>query len=123
MPVSVLIFSNLLEEPIFLCEDDPHRLIISYVAQLETLAAQNKADMRPKLLAVEAESKTRLCDISSRMQVISETQPNISNKTEDRNSSENFLRFQQKQLLDLQRHFDSYVDTCQFLDSTVENMT
>ena len=52
-----------------------------------------------------------MSDISSRLQVISETQPNISNKTEDSNASENFLRFQQKQLLDLQRHFDSYVDT------------
>ena len=66
--------------------------------------------MRPKLLALEAEIKTRLSDISSRLQVISETQPNISNKTEDSNASEN-LRFQQKQLFDLQRHFDSYVDT------------
>ena len=111
VPVSVSIFSNLLKEPIFLCEEDPNRLIISFVAQLETLAAKNKADMRPKLLAVEAEIKTRLSDISSRLQVVSETQPNISNKTEDSNASENFLRFQQKQLLDLQRHFDSYVDT------------
>ena len=109
MPVSVSILSNLLGEPIFLCEDDPNRLIISYVAQLETLAAKNKADMRPKLLAVEAEIKTRLSDISSRLRVISETQPNISNKTEDGN--ENFLQFQQKQFLDLQRHFDSYIDT------------
>ena len=111
VPVSVSIFSNLLKEPIFLCEDDPNRLIISFVAQLETLAAKNPADMRPKLLAVEAEIKTRLSDISSRLQVVSETQPNISNKTEDSNASENFLRFQQKQLPDLQRHFDSYVDT------------
>ena len=100
-----------MEEPIFLCEDDPTRLIISFVAQLETLAAKNKADMRPKLLAVEAEIKTRLSDISSRLQVISDNQPNISNKTEDSNASENFLRFQQTQLFDLQRHFDSYVDT------------
>ena len=41
-PVSVSTFSSLLEEPVFLCEDDPNRLIISFVAQLETLAAQKK---------------------------------------------------------------------------------
>ena len=44
VPVSLSIFSNLLEEPIFLCEDDPNRLIKSFVAQLEALAAK-KADM------------------------------------------------------------------------------
>ena len=82
-----------------------------FVAQLETLAAKNKADVRPKFLAVEAETKTRLIDISSRLQIISETQPNISSETEGSNVSKNFLRVQQKQLLDLQRHFDNYVDT------------
>ena len=45
--VSVSISSNLLDEPVFLCENDTNRLIISFVAQLETLAAKNKADLRP----------------------------------------------------------------------------
>ena len=67
--------------------------------------------MRPKFLAVEAEIKTRLIDVSSRLQIISETQPNISSETGDSNATKNFLRIQQKQLLDLQRHLDNYVDT------------
>ena len=111
VPVSVSISSNLLDEPVFLCEKDPNRLIISFVAQLEILAAKNKADLRPKFLAVEAEIKTRLSDIYSRLQIVSETQPNISSETEDSNVSKSFLQIQQKQLLDLQRHFNNYVDT------------
>ena len=111
VPVSLSISSNLLDEPVFLCENDPNRLIISFVAQLETLAAKNKADLKPKFLAVEAEIKTRLSDVSSRLQIFSETQPIISSETNDSNATKNFLRIQQKQLLDLQRHFNNYVDT------------
>ena len=69
VPVSVSICSNLLDEPVFFCENDPNHLIISFVAQLETLAAKNKPDLRPKFLAVEAEIKTRLSDVSSRLQI------------------------------------------------------
>ena len=111
VPVSVSISSNLLDEPVFLCENDPYRLIISFVAQLKTLAAKNKAELRPKFLAVEAEIKTMLSDVSSTLQIISETQPNISSEKDDSNATKSFLRIQQKQLLDLQRHFNSYVDT------------
>ena len=111
VPVSVSIFSNLLKEPIFLCEKDPNRLIISFVAQLETLSAKNKADLRPKFLEVEAEIETRLSDISSRLEIISESQLENSIKAEDSNASNKFLRYQQKQLLDLQCHFNNYVDT------------
>ena len=111
VPVSVSISSNLLKEPIFLCEKDPNRLIISFVAQLETLSAKNKADLRPKFLEVEAEIETRLSDISSRLEIISESQLENSIKAEDSNASKNFLRYQQKQLLDLQCHFNNYFDT------------
>ena len=111
VPVSVSISSNLLKEPIFLCEKDPNRLIISFVAQLETLSAKNKADLRPKFLEVEAEIETRLSDISSRLEIISESQLENSIKAEDSNASKKFLRYQQKQLLDLQCHFNNYVDT------------
>ena len=107
VPVSASISSNLLNEPVFLCEKDPNHLIISFVAQLQTEAAKNKADMRSKFLAVEAEIKTRWSDISSRLQITSETQPNISSEIEDTNVSKSFSRIQQKQLLDLQRHFNN----------------
>ena len=111
VPVSVSISSNLLKEPTFLCEKDPNRLIISFVAQLETLSAKNKADLRPKFLEVEAEIETRLSNISSRLEIISESQLENTIKAEGSNASKKFLRYQQKQLLDLQCHFNNYVDT------------
>ena len=111
VPVSVSISPNLLNEPIFICDEDPNRLIISFVAQLETLAAKNKVDVRSMFLEVEAEVKTRLSDISSKLEIISESQSKNSNKTEESNASKNFLRHQQKQLFDLQCHFKNYVDT------------
>ena len=123
VPASVSIFSNLLEEPNFLCEDDSNCLIISFVAQLETLAAQNKADMRPKLLAVEAEIETRLSGISSRLKVISEIQPNVSNKTEDKNAPENFYDSNKSSSLISSVISIVILTLYQFLKSTVENMT
>ena len=84
VPVSVSISTNLLDESVFLCENDPNRLIISFVAQLETLAAKNKADLRPKFLEVEIEIKTSLSDVSSRPQIISETQLENRKRLENR---------------------------------------
>ena len=101
----------MLDEPVFLCENDPNRLIISFVAQLEILAAKNEVDVKSNFLEVEAEMKTRLNDVSSGLQINSETQSNISSEIEDSNASKNFLRYQQKQLPDLQCHFNNYVDT------------
>ena len=91
VPVSISISSNLLKEPIFLCEKDPNHLIISFVAQLETLSAKNKADLRPKFLEVKAEIETRLSDISSRLEIFSKSQLDNSIKAEDSNASKNFF--------------------------------
>ena len=44
-PISVSISSNLLQEPIFLCNKDPKTLIVSFVEALEELASKSKAEM------------------------------------------------------------------------------
>ena len=124
VPVSVSISSNLIDEPVFLFKNDSNRLIISFVAQLEILAAKKKADLRPKFLAVEAEIKTRLSDVSSRLQIFSETQPNISSETEESNvSQKNFYDSSKSSSL-----ISSVISTImltfyQLSDSTVENIT
>ena len=41
IPISVSISSNLLKEPIFLCNSDPHHLVTSFVSALENLALQS----------------------------------------------------------------------------------
>ena len=42
--ISVSISSNLIPEPIFLCNANPHHLIASFITALEGLATQSKAD-------------------------------------------------------------------------------
>ena len=46
VPISVSISSNLVEEPIFLCNSDPHHLVPSFNGALENLASQSKAKMK-----------------------------------------------------------------------------
>ena len=42
VPISVSISSNLVEEPIFICNSDPHHLFASFIGALENLASQSK---------------------------------------------------------------------------------
>ena len=44
VPISASISSNLIPEPIFLCNASPHHLISSFITALKGLATQNKAD-------------------------------------------------------------------------------
>ena len=45
VPITVSISSNLVEEPIFLCNSIPHHLVASFIRALENLASQSKAKM------------------------------------------------------------------------------
>ena len=57
VPISVSIPSNLVEEPIFLCNSDPHHLVASFVGFLENLASQSKAKMKKLFLDIETTIK------------------------------------------------------------------
>ena len=46
VPISVSISSNLVEEPIFLCNFDPHHLVASFTGTLEKLASQGKPKLK-----------------------------------------------------------------------------
>ena len=46
IPVSVSISSNLVKEPIFLCNSDPHHLVTSFISALEKLALQRKSKVK-----------------------------------------------------------------------------
>ena len=52
VPISVSISSNLIPEPIFLCNANPHHLISSFITALEGLATQSKAQMRLNFIEV-----------------------------------------------------------------------
>ena len=51
--MSVSISSNLVEEPIFLCNSGPHHLIASFIGALENLASQSKAKMKNFFLDID----------------------------------------------------------------------
>ena len=85
--------------------------------------SKNKAYLRRKFLALEAEIKTKLIDFSPRLHIFSETQPNISSETEDSNVSKFFYESSKNSYL-----ISSVISTImltlhQILDSKLENMT
>ena len=59
--ISVSISSNLIPEPIFLCNVNPHHLISSLITALEGLATQSKAQMNLNFIEVETAIKIELC--------------------------------------------------------------
>ena len=63
VPISVSISSNLIPEPHFLCNANPHHLISSFITALEGLAAQRKAQLNLNFIEVEAAIKIKLCAV------------------------------------------------------------
>ena len=58
-PISVSISSNLIDEPVFLCDKEPKALIISFVEAIEDLANGSKTEMRTKFSSIEAIIRAR----------------------------------------------------------------
>ena len=61
--ISVSISSNLIPEPIFLCNANPHHLISSFITALEGLATQSKAQVKQNFIEVETAIKIKLCAV------------------------------------------------------------
>ena len=59
-PISVSISSNLLQEPIFLCNKDPKTLIVSFVETLEELTSKSKEEMLQNFSTIENANRTRV---------------------------------------------------------------
>ena len=67
VPISVSISSNLVEEPIFLCNSDPHHLVASFIWVLENLASQIKTKMKNLFLDIETTIKIKLGSILEKL--------------------------------------------------------
>ena len=63
VPISVSIPSNLIPEPIFLCNANLHHLISSFITALEGLATQSKAQMKLNFIEIETAIEIKLCAI------------------------------------------------------------
>ena len=67
VPISVSTSCNLVEEPIFLCNSDPHHLVASPIGALENLASQSKAKVRNLFLVIETTIKIKLGNILEKL--------------------------------------------------------
>ena len=112
VPISVSISSNLIPEPIFLCNANPHHLILSFITALEGLATQSKAQMKLNFIEVEAAVKTKLCavleQLNQRRNRVSDFVDDCIVEEEEKDLSTQFLQMQKNHLSDLQEHFQRY---------------
>ena len=67
VPISVSISSNLVEEPNFLYNSDPHHLVSSFIGILEGLASQCKAQMKLLFHDIETAIEIRLGSILEKL--------------------------------------------------------
>ena len=114
-PISVSISSNLIPEPIFLCNANLHHLISSFITALEGLATQSKAQMKLNFIEVETAIKIKLCAILEQLNQRRNQSERLLNfvddcvvEEEEKDSSTQFLQMQKNQLIDLQEHFERY---------------
>ena len=114
VPISVSISSNLIPEPIFLCNANPHYLILSFITALEGLATQSKAQMKLIFSEVETAIKIKLCAILEQLNQRRNRAEKVSSFVdyciveEEKDLSTQFLQWQKNQLIDLQENFERY---------------
>ena len=120
VPISVSLSSNLIPEPVFLCNSDPRHLVSSFISTLEGLAMQSKAQKKLKFIEVETAIKIKLSSVLEQLNqnTVKENESLILknyeylNDTADENDlSTQFLQMQKNQLTDLQEQFKRYCNT------------
>ena len=107
-----------MEEPIFLCNSDPHHLVASFIGALENSAAQGRAKMKNLFLHIETRIKIKLGNILEKLSqrhnrrehaMFDMSQDNCDNEI---CASTQFLLIQKSQLMHLQESLERY---CNFL--------
>ena len=119
-PIAVCISSNLIPEPIFLCNANPHHLVSSFITALEGLATQSNAQMKLNFIEVETAIKIKLRAILEQFNHRRNWAERVSNFVDDciveedeKDLSTQFLQMQKNQLIDLQEHFERYCNVLQ----------
>ena len=108
------IFSNLVEEPNFLCNSDPHHLVASLIGAVERLASQSKAKKKNLFRDIKTTIKIRL---GSTLEKLTQrhnrreharfdmSQDDCDNET---CASTQFLQIQKNQVIDLRESLERY---------------
>ena len=114
VPIPVSISSNLLEEPIFLCNSYSHHLVTTFVGALEKFASQSKAKMKNLFLDNETIIKIKLGRILEKLtqRPIGRENARFDMSQDDCDNeicaSTQFLQIQRTQLIDLQETLERY---------------
>ena len=110
VPISVSISSNLLEEPIFLCNSDAYHLVASFIGVLENLASQSKTKMKNLFLDIETTIKIKLGNILEKLiqRQNRREQADLDDCDNGICASTQFLQIQKKQLIGLQESLERY---------------
>ena len=116
VPKSVSISSNIISEPISLCNFNPRDLVESFFDAVEGLATKSKAQMNLKFLEVETAIKGKLTrtleSLNERrcrnQRVFDFEDQCFEDYNEEKDASRHFLQMQKNQLIELQEHLDCY---------------
>ena len=108
--ISVSISSNLLKEPIFLCNTDAYHLVTSFVGALENLALQSKAIMKTLFFDIKTTINIKLGSILEKLtqRHNRREQAHLDDCDNETCTTTQFLQVQKKQLIDLQEHLEHY---------------
>ena len=116
VPISVSLSTNLIPEPILLCNANPHHIITSFITALKGLATRSKAQMKLNFTEVETAIKIKLCAILEQLNQRRKQAEGVSNSAdhcmveeeEEKDLSTQLPQMQKNQLMDLQEHFERY---------------
>ena len=113
--ISVSISSNLIPEPIFLYNANPHHVIPSFITARKGLATQSKAQMKLNFIEVETAIKIKLCATLEQLNQRRNRAERVSNfvddcvvEEEEKDLSTHFLQMQKNQLIDSHEHSERY---------------
>ena len=121
VPISVSIASNLLKDPIFICNEDPYQLIRDFVSSLTNIAEKSTLIMREKLNAFVLELEEKYWAVRQLVPVKDKEVPTgvedlFDNEAEpDEEEDEELeirrLRCELKMLSKLRQDFENYYST------------
>ena len=108
--ISVSISSNLVEEPIFIYNSDPHHLVASFIGILENLASQSKAKMKNLFLDIEKTIKIKLGSVLEKLtkRHNQREQADLDDCDNEACASTQFMQIQKNQLFDLQESLERF---------------
>ena len=115
--ISISFSSNLVKEPIFLCNSDPHHLVTSFIGALENLALQSKAIKQNLFFDMERTINIKLGSILEKLtqRHNRKEQADLDDCDNETCTSTQFLQMQKKQLIDLQEHLERYCNVLPIL--------